>query len=700
MQASNHCATNLLPGKVGAAARLVFLLLCCFSVLRAQEPKPILDWHFDETHGDRAVEQEQQAGGKIFGVYLRVPGVSGGALRLDGETSGVWIPGSGVRSAGAEFTVEAWVAIDAYPWNWAPILDQRQGENAGFLFGIDSFGHLGLQAKIGEAWVYVVSREQLPLKRWVHVAASFDKTEGMTLYIDGRAVRNRRTSGSFIAAEGADLLIGRVRAAMLPAQWIHPKFPVWYSFDGILDEIEFFDKALSAHQILDEYQRFRPPAGDVLPYQKLPTGPSMAGPFGAYYTTLKYDPLWDAPRRVAPNSDVVVRFDDLPIRFVSWQGTNYIPAWVTDNGKWYTDEFVESGGPGCPLGADCEPMSDKQNRYAHVRILESTAARAVIHVRYGQCEVEQYVCANPDPFTGWTDVADDYYTVYPDGVATRYTVAWSSNLTKIPEFQETIIINPPGTRPEDNIQTKALTFVNMKGETATYSWEHPPVLISNPPGANIQVVNLKSNWKPFQIVFPDHPLISTYLGEKTYSKFEWWNHWPVAQVKSSGISAVAPDRPSHSSLSHIEGQPYNRTADSVSKIMLVGLTNQPPEDLTLLAKSWIAPPGMIVSGDGFESKGYDPTQRAFVVNHEGDKPTRMLRLQLDASPGKPLVNPCIVVNRWGDAHPAITVDGKKQAWGDSRRFGRVDSLDGAKLVVWLRMVSSKSTVIELFAQSN
>ena len=52
-------------------------------------------------------------------------------------------------------------------------------------------------------------------------------------------------------------------------------------------------------------------------------------------------------------------------------------------------------------------MSDKQDRYAHVRILENTPARTVIHFRYGQCEAENYVCANPDPATGWTDWADD-----------------------------------------------------------------------------------------------------------------------------------------------------------------------------------------------------------------------------------------------------------------------------------------------------
>src|SRR5260370_7249567 len=87
------------------------------------------------------------------------------------------------------------------------------------------------------------------------------------------------------------------------------------------------------------------------------------GEFVGYYATLNYDDLWDAPRRVGPDSDVVVRFDQFPIRLVFWQGTNYIPAWGTENGKCYSDEFMETWVPRCPDAGDPEPSSDKHNRY-------------------------------------------------------------------------------------------------------------------------------------------------------------------------------------------------------------------------------------------------------------------------------------------------------------------------------------------------
>jgi hypothetical protein len=683
------------------ALAVFVVMLAVAAQCGAQAPVPVLSWHFDETSGDTAAEQMHHADGKLFGVYSHMNGITGSALRLDGESSGARVPSAAVPALSSGFTVEAWIAIDAYPWNWAPIVDQRKdgederNETSGFFFGVDSLGHLGLQAEIGGEWEELTSAQQLPLKKWVHVAASFSADSGMALFIDGKPMETLKTQGGYSTAWGADLLIGRARYPMLPAHWIHPKFEVKYSFDGVLDELNIFDKALSAEQIAAEYGRVQIPPDDPLHFPKLPSGPPGAGTFGAYYASLKYDELWDAPRRIGRDSDVVVRFDDSPVRFVSWQGTSFIPAWVTENGIWYTDEFVEAWGNGkCSGGEDCEPMSDKQNRFAHVRILENTPARVVIHFRYGQCEVENSECASPDPFTGWTDSADDYYTVYPDEVGARKSVAWSSNLKEPPEFQETIIINPPGKRPEEDIENDALTFANMKGETHTYSWLHPPKAITMPVGANIQNVNLKSQWKPFQIVMPDHPHIDVYGGEKTYSLFEWYNHWPISQVKSSGISAVAPDRASHSSLSHIEGQPYQRTADSMTKIMLVGLTNKPTAELAVLARSWATPPEMEVAGSGYSGNGYDPTQRAFVVKRSTID-TTPLRLSFKATADSPLFNPALVVEGWGESVPALTVNGKHVAWGKDARYGLVGNLDHSTLVVWLRMEAEAETSIEI-----
>jgi hypothetical protein len=687
----------------GIASALLFVSLLA-SPSMAQGKGPVGKWSFDETDGAVTHDSINGVEDRIHGVFKRVSGVAGQALRFDGDTTSITQPAASAPRLTHALSVEAWIAINSYPWNWVPIVDQSKGEKAGYFFGIDSLGHLGLKLAINGKWQVVSSSAQIPVKKWTHIAGTFDAEHGLSIYLDGKLVGELPERGTMTPGDDQDLLIGRVREAEVPAEWIHPKYPVWFSFDGIIDELQIYDRSLTPGEVMQQYGAFHPPTQDVLPYPILPSGPPGPGPFGAYYATLNYDDLWDAPRRVGPDSDVVVRFDQFPIRLVFWQGTNYIPAWVTENGKWYSDEFIETWGPGCPDGGDCEPMSDKQNRYAHVRILESTSARAVVHFRYGLCEVEHSACANPDPYTGWTDWGDEYYTVYPDGVAVRKQVAWTSVFTARNgepehEFQETIIINPPGSLPEDNIATDALTLANMAGETFTYSWApESPAKLDRPTNANIQIVNLKSSWKPFQIVAPMNDLLKVYRHEeKTYSIFEWWNHWPVQQVQSSGISAVAPDKVSHSSLSHIEAQPYAQTEDSITKLMLDGLTTKPPSELVGLAKSWLSPPKMTLVADSFRGEGYGPAQRAFLIARVKSTGTDKLHATFEASDSSPLVNPAIVIRNWNDPIPRIKINGKDVSWGPEFRVGQVNTLEGTNLVIWMNLQTTNPTTVDFIS---
>jgi Concanavalin A-like lectin/glucanases superfamily len=677
------------------SAFFLFPLLAVASY--GQTSKPVAEWSFDETAGAVAHDSASGEDDAITGIVRHVDGVTGHGLRFDGTSTVVTRKAKRAPHLTKGLTVDTWLAIDAYPWNWVPIVDHRSEEQAGYFFGIDSFGHVGLMLAVNGQWWSLFSTTQIPLKKWSHIAGTYDPAKGMAIYLDGKPVGELSVQGPLSIAEREDLVIGRVRQETLPAQWIHPKLPVWFSFDGILDNVRIFDYSLAPAEIATAYADVHVPSGEVLPWALLPAGPAGAGRFGGFYTTLKYSEMWDAPRRVAPDSDVVVRFDQAPIRLVFWQGANYTGDWVTENGKWYTDEFLETGGKvDCPGGEDCEPMSDKQNRYSHVRIVENSDARTVVHWRYGLCEVQNFTCANPDPATGWTDWADEYFTVYPDGVAVRKQVLWTSNFTRWHEFQETIIINGPGTRPEDNIEPAALTLGNMKGETKTYSWSPvAPKKVDGPEEPNIQVVNLKSQWKPFQIVSPVKSRVTTYTGELTYSMFEWWNHWPVAQVKSSGISAVAPDRPSHSSLSHIYWEPYAQTENSMTKIMLDGLTTKSAAELVPLANSWLSAPAIEVSGQGFQSEGYDQTQRAYVLTRQAGAPTDGFRSVLKASPVSPLVNVAIVIKNWGDANPKLVIDGKVIPQGAAFRYGHINKLEGTDLVVWTKLESTKPTTFAL-----
>ena len=175
----------------------------------------------------------------------------------------------------------------------------------------------------------------------------------------------------------------------------------------------------------------------------------------------------------------------------------------------------------------------------------------------------------------------------------------------------------PGQTPEDILEYGALTLMNMKGEDHTYSWEHeiPPFLPKEPEAHNIKVINTKSEYYPFSIVRPqDNPRSDIYAGEirREVSVFPWWNHWPVAVKPTDGRSAMFADRPAHSSLTHWHWVELEMTDNSVTKIMLVGLTNRDKDDLVTLAGNWINPPSISHKSPIIEAAAYDQSEKSYL----------------------------------------------------------------------------------------
>ena len=173
-------------------------------------------------------------------------------------------------------------------------------------------------------------RVPIPLRQWIHVAGTFDPAQGLKLYVNGEVVGQLAAPGAPTFAPDQDLLIGRTRQAVVPTHAIHPKYPVLYSFDGILNDLRVYGEPVPA-EITRHVSDLNLPESNPLPPPTLPSGPPGTGSFGAFYTTLHYDDLWDAARRIGPDSDVVVRFDHSPARLVFWQGTSYSGDWVSEN---------------------------------------------------------------------------------------------------------------------------------------------------------------------------------------------------------------------------------------------------------------------------------------------------------------------------------------------------------------------------------
>jgi len=415
---------------------------------------------------------------------------------------------------------------------------------------------------------------------------------------------------------------------------------------------------------------------------------------------LDYYPEWDALWPVSSDPDIVVQFDDSPVRVVFWRGTRYGPAWVMDNDLWMGDQSIENfnNQDGC-----IEHMLDPRCRFSHVRIVENTPARVVVHWRYCPTSANGNH-SQVNPVSGWEDWVDEYYTFYPDQVGVRKVNLHSEGRFLWPE--EVIGLCHPGQRPEDVVDLSAMTLANLKGQSHTYTWAETTPKVRDGDSYHhfgtepeekpvIMRVNFKSENKPFQI-FETTNRFSIFAHEyrKGVSHFPWWNHWPVAHVPSDGRYCQAADRASHFSLAWGGPPPHKEEGNIYWWAWMYGSTQGEAESLVPLARSWLLPPDIVVNNREAEAQ-YDMTQRCYVLTNAGDLGRNDVRIRLEADPDSPVVNPAIVINNWGRAGAELSLDGKAIPQGKDFRSGHIRRVNRYDLVVWIALESDKPVELVL-----
>jgi hypothetical protein len=455
----------------------------------------------------------------------------------------------------------------------------------------------------------------------------------------------------------------------------------------------------------------------------LPEGSSDPGPFGAYYTTLKYWTEWDEPWRVGDYADVVVQFDQSADRLIFWRGTTNVPHWVNEKNHWYENEFCERRGGDSGLDGLCEPMQDHDSRFSNVRIIHSTPARAVVHWRYSPVTLSGDI-----PFTdetGWGDCVDEYHYVYPDETGVRDTTLYTSAPNVFNEWHEAIPLVNPGMIPEDVLDMQALSMANASGDAKVFNFEKGfPPNSEFKDGYNIILIGLKGRGKPFAmcesagqwwdpISRPDDTRFNHYddwpAWPKKYRRTDWERD-PVTHYRE-----FSKFLPSHSSLMHLDWDNYEDNYDGpiiwLRKVLLNGMTHTDDiKSLVPLARYWENAPVIKVTGYGYSGAVFDKSQKAYhierrvrtidhLVNRDDDKmPNKdaaKLNLQVSASEESPLINPCFVIDGWpADAKARLYIDGKEITEGKDFRQGLESNWGQWKarhsLVVWARCNSTET----------
>jgi hypothetical protein len=664
-------------------------------ILRMPGPEPLLQWTFDEGLASRQVQQRDVAIEKVNRIPCPIEGntslwkkgVSGTALAFDGYHSKVTFKNARPPAELAPFTLEAWVALGAYPWKEGAVIDIT-GKEGGVYLGISDLGRLIFRIAGMDRQHKLVSNAEIGLYRWTHIAATYQESGNEArIYINGQEAGRLSLGGDTPNLVPTDIVIGLNKEPGKTSQHVSRDYPpeirtpegnqaMVYGLEGLIDEVTIYGVALSDEQAREAYKLF---AG----YEQLLLNPDLeprilpgevdggnAEAFGAYYTKLRYHDLWDNLWRTSPWPDIVVRFDQLPCRVVYWRGSNYGAGWVTEKNKWMSDQSSEiMTYYGC-----AEHMADKQNRFSHVRILENTPARVVVHWRYASVNI-MYQFQNRRTWT------DEYHYIYPDGMAVRH-VNYHDHRTG---WQDVQFFSQPGTVQEDNIDLQALTVANLAGDIFKLDWSEgiPENKLED---ASISVVNLNSEYKVV-VIYSDGTRIGTW-GEMERATPETrfagpWNHWPVSQMPNDGRYALRTDRVTHSALGG--GEP-----DSIA---IYGFTNQDIKTLLPLARFWNSPPDLEVMS-GTNQVVFDKSQKAYIMEASGGSISAIIKADQDS----PLYNPCFVIKNWDRKDIRLTLNNKVMEPGADFRYGFVAGSEGYDLVIWIRVDSEQEEKILIEVQ--
>ncbi|MHC4946125.1 MAG: LamG-like jellyroll fold domain-containing protein [Planctomycetota bacterium] len=662
-----------------------------------------MHWNFEKTDSTTSVEVITGTSDTLEGNVMIAEGIQGRGLRLDGFTTCLRRKAENTPIPGDEFTIECRVALGSYPWNWCPILTTESDEIRGYRLMIGPHGQVSLQGAIGDDWISCTSEQEvMPLRRWMYLAGVYRDDNCLQLYVNGKPVASTPIEGKIQYARHSECRIGMVAAPGKPSD-IHRTWgtvAAYHGIDGIIDEIKVHDKALGPERIENAFKSFPALDADIAP-RKFPSIEKHPGRFGAFYTKLKYYPGWDNLWPVEQDTDIVVCFERSPVKVIFWRGIRYAASWVSENENWMTDQSVEAWDHGADDQEGCfEHMQDRHCRFSHVRIIENTDARVVVHWRYAPVSAHDNTW-RPDPKTGWECWVDEYYYIYPDATGIR-RVSWKKGSLGNPrQFQETLALLHPGQKVSDLLEKEVALIADYDGnKTKMLFVDDPdrppygPFSWNNGKPFTIQQYNFKSENKPYICFEPGNSMHLRHNSLNSYDRARGCNHFPVGQARCDGRTTRMADRPSHATSFPISDPVIHEDNDRLYWCALYGMNSMDIDQLIALGRSWAHAPELSVTGTGLVSRGFDRSRKCYRLRNTKEK-VRAIEFSLFGTENSPIVNPAFSIENWNAEGAQVFVNGEESR---DVEIGIRHGLNGPRLIVFLWLEAETKIQVRIVPQ--
>ena len=215
-------------------------------------------WGFEEGAGTTTADASGKGNlGTVLGAGWTTQGRYGNALSFDGSSSVVRVADSASLDLSTAMTLSAWIRPAATQSGWRTIM-QRETD-AYFLNASNSVGPLRPSGggTLGGNTQFLSGPTASPVSAWTHVAITYDGA-ALRLFINGTQVASQATTGAIQATDNP--------------LWIGGNSPYGEYFQGLIDEVRVYNRALTQADIQADMNTGIVPTGPDTSPPSAPTG--------------------------------------------------------------------------------------------------------------------------------------------------------------------------------------------------------------------------------------------------------------------------------------------------------------------------------------------------------------------------------------------------------------------------------------------
>jgi hypothetical protein len=207
-------------------------------------------WHMDEGSGDIVYDEtDNDNDGTIFGP-IWTTGKYDDALSFDGVDDYVSIPSVMPINYDVDFTISVWIYVEEGSSDHWVIRIGDRGDTGDFMAGINvKYDQVFFCCAEEMVTWETTSGFDISDNVWYHVVG-VNQDRDMRLYVNGVFYDNAAFTRSTTTSDTGEGTIGRYYSAV-------------NAFDGIIDDVAIFDKALSASEVEDLYNNGLYSDGDM-----------------------------------------------------------------------------------------------------------------------------------------------------------------------------------------------------------------------------------------------------------------------------------------------------------------------------------------------------------------------------------------------------------------------------------------------------